>query len=91
MNPKPENDGTRGDALQIDSYPDADFAGLCGYEKTMDPVSVKSWTGFIITVAESPVLWQSKLQTETTLSTMEAEVVALALGVCAWIQSLMKN
>ena len=57
LNPKPENDGTRGDALQIDSYPDADFAGLYGYEKKMDPASVKSWTGFIITVAKSPVLW----------------------------------
>ena len=78
MNPNPVNDGTGGDALQIDSYPDAGFAGLYGYEKTTDPASVKSRTGFIITVAESPVLWQSKLQTETALSTMEAEIVALA-------------
>ena len=78
LNPNPVNDGTGGDALQIDSYPDADFAGLYGYEKTTDPASVKSRTGFIITVAESPVLWQSKLQTETDLSTMEAEIVALA-------------
>ena len=78
LNPNPVNDGTGGDALQIDSYPDADFAGLYGYEKTTDPASVKSRTGFIITVAESPVLWQSKLQTETALSTMEAEIVALA-------------
>ena len=28
--------------------------------------------------ANCPVLWQSKLQTETALSTMEAEIVALA-------------
>ena len=72
MNPNPINDSTGGDALQIDSYPDADFAGLYGYEKTTDPASVKSRTGFIITVAESSVLclWQSKLQTEAALSTM---------------------
>ena len=31
----------------------------------------------MITVAKYPVLWVSKLQTETALSTMEAEVVAL--------------
>ena len=31
----------------------------------------------MITVASCPVLWQSKLQTETALSTMEAEIVAL--------------
>ena len=39
---------------------------------------MKSRTGFVITVSDCPVLWQSKLQTETALSTMEAEIVALA-------------
>ncbi|KAL7537222.1 hypothetical protein ACHAXR_009343 [Thalassiosira sp. AJA248-18] len=43
-----------------------------------DPSCVKSRTGFIITVARCPVLWVSKLQTETALSTMEAEIIALA-------------
>ena len=63
--------------LQIDAYPDADFAGTYGYEDMTDPSCVKSRTGYVITVAGCPVLWQSKLQTETALSTMEAEVVAL--------------
>ncbi len=63
--------------LKIDCYPDADFAGLYGYENLSDPSCVKSRTGFVITVVNCP-LWQSKLQTETALSTMEAEVVALA-------------
>ena len=67
-----------GDKLKNDSYPNADFAGLYGYEESTDPSSVKSRTGYVITVAECPVLWQSKLQTETALSTMEAEIVALA-------------
>jgi hypothetical protein len=70
----PVRDGT----LTIDNYPDADFAGLYGHEKSTDPASAKSRTGFVITVAGCPVLWQSKLQTETALSTMEAEIVALA-------------
>ena len=64
--------------LKIDCYPDADFAGMYGHENSTDPSCVKSQTGFVITVANCPVLWQSKLQTETALSTMEAEVVALA-------------
>ena len=64
--------------LRIDDYPDADFAGLYGHEKASDPVSVKSRTGFVINVANCPVLWMSKLQTETALSTMEAEIIALA-------------
>ncbi len=38
----------------------------------------KSHTGYVINVCDCPVLWQSKLQAETALSTMEAEFVALA-------------
>ena len=64
--------------LQIDCFPDADFAGLYGHEQASDPVCTKSRTGFIINVANCPVLWSSKLQTETALSTMEAEINALA-------------
>lgn len=64
--------------LNINAYPDADFAGLYGYEDSLDPVCVRSRTGFIITVANCPVLWQSKLQTETATSTMEAEIVAMS-------------
>ncbi len=33
-------------------------------------------------VANRPITWQSKLQSETTLSTMEAEIVALAHSCC---------
>ena len=66
------------EVCKIDGYPDADFAGLYGVEKHDDPACVKSRTGFIITFADCPVLWVSKLQTETALSTMEAEIIALA-------------
>ena len=70
MNPSKE--------LKIDFYPDADFAGMYSHEKPTDPACVKSRTGYTITVADCPVIWQSKLQTETALSTMEAEIIALA-------------
>ena len=63
--------------LNINAYPDADFAGLYGYEDNNDPVCVRSRTGFVITVANCPVFWSSKLQIETALSTMEAETIAL--------------
>ncbi|KAL7461142.1 hypothetical protein ACHAXS_001569, partial [Conticribra weissflogii] len=55
---------------------DADFAGLYRYKDGADPTCTRSRTGFTIAVADCPVFWQSKLQTETALSTMEAEVVA---------------
>ena len=64
--------------LKVDAYPDADFAGMYGHEKTTDPACTKSHTGFLILVSDSPMVWVSKLQTETALSMMEAEIIALA-------------
>jgi hypothetical protein len=64
--------------LNINAYPDSDFAGLYGYKDNNDPVCTRSRTGFVITVANCPVFWSSKLQTETALSTMENETIALA-------------
>jgi hypothetical protein len=63
--------------LQVDCYPDADFAGLYNHEDSQDPHCVRSRTGYVILLAGCPVLWKSKLQTEIALSTMEAEYVAL--------------
>ena len=64
--------------LKIDAYPDVDFAGLYGCLKITDPACVKSRTDFLITVSDCPMVWVFKLQTKTTLSMMEAEIVALA-------------
>ena len=66
--------------LKVDAYPDADFAGLWGYEDPNDATCVKSRTGFVICVSDCPVVWVSKLQTEIATSTLEAEYVAL--GQC---------
>jgi hypothetical protein len=38
----------------------------------------KSRTGFLISVSDCPVLWILKLQRETALSTIEAEINSLA-------------
>ena len=64
--------------LKVVAYPDADFAGLYGHKKVTDPACAKSCTGFLLTVSDCPMVWISKLQTETALSTMEAEIIALA-------------
>jgi hypothetical protein len=58
------------------------LAGMYGYERHDNSSFVKSHTGYVINVANCPVMWQSKLQTETALSTMEAESVAISH--CAW-------
>ncbi len=68
--------------LKIDSLLDADVAGMYGHKAMDDPVCVKSRTGYVIMVANCPIVGQSKLQSETALSTMEAEIVALAHSCC---------
>ncbi len=69
------------DDLAIELFVDADFAGMHGYEDPDDPTSTRSRTGYVICIAKCPVLWVSKLQTETALSTMHAEYIALATAM----------
>jgi hypothetical protein len=69
------------DSLDVDVYVDSDFAGLWPYEDKLDPTSVKSRTGFVVCIANCPVIWTSKLQTQIALSTMEAEYNALSTAM----------
>ena len=62
---------------RINSYPDTDFTRLYSHEKVTNPVCARSRTGFVISVVNCPFLWTSKLQTETTESTTEAEIIAI--------------
>ena len=64
--------------FQVDCYVDSDFAGLYGHEDSDDPICAKSRTGYVITFANCPIIWVSKLQTESALSTLHAEYVALS-------------
>jgi hypothetical protein len=64
--------------VKVDCYVDADFAGLYGTEDSMDPSSVKSRTGYVILLADCPLMWVSRLQTTIALSTQHSEYVALS-------------
>jgi hypothetical protein len=44
------------DICKNDVYPDADFAGMYGRKKPVNPIYVKSCTGFVITFADVPTL-----------------------------------
>ena len=65
----------------LNCYVDADFAGMWGHEDEQDPVSVKSRTGFTLTLFGCPIIWQSKLQAEITLSSTAAEYVAFSMAM----------
>jgi hypothetical protein len=62
----------------IECYVDADFAGAYKFEESHNPTSLLSRTGYTIYFKGCPILWVSKMQTEITLSTTEAEYVALS-------------
>jgi histone deacetylase 1/2 len=65
----------------LDCMVDADFAGLYGYEDEQDPVSVRSRTGYVLSLFGCPILWSSKLQVEQTLSSTAAEYVAFSMAM----------
>jgi hypothetical protein len=51
-------------SLKIDCYPDADFAGLWTHDDKQDPHCVQSCTGYIICLADCPVLWKANFKTK---------------------------
>ena len=77
--------------MRIKMFADADFAGLCTTEDKMNPVSVKSRSEVLLTLRNVPILWSYKLQTENSLSTLEAKYISLSQGIrdLVWARRLM--
>ena len=66
----------------FECYVDADFAGLWNEDTAAyDPITSKSRSGYAIQYAGCPLVWQSRLQTITALSTAEAELIALSTAL----------
>ena len=66
----------------FDCWADADFAGNWRQADThIDPMTSKSWSGWIVQFAGAPVTWASKMQMITTMSTTEAEYIALSTSL----------
>ncbi len=62
---------------------DADFSGNWNKEfAPVDPSTTKSQNGWIIFYAGCPVSWASKLQSQSALSTTEAEYIAMSQALC---------
>jgi hypothetical protein len=78
----------------FECYVDADFAGNWDKDSTMDdPDTARSRSGFVISYANCPMVWASKLQTEISLSTTESEYVALSMALrdCIPLLELLKE
>ena len=66
----------------FECYADADFCGLWDKERAeKDPTTGRSRTGYVIRIAECPIIWGSKLQTEFAMSSTEAEYIALSTAL----------
>jgi hypothetical protein len=62
--------------FKLNLHVDADFCGLFGREESRDPNSVRSRTGYVISLSGWPIVWKSQLQTHISQSTLEAEYAA---------------
>jgi hypothetical protein len=65
----------------FECWVDADFLGQYvkgAPDMHLDAMTAKSRTGFVITYAGCPIVWGSKLQRESALSTTEAEYMAIS-------------
>ena len=67
--------------MSLDCYADADFSGLWNIKNAHDPISVKSRSGYVIQLANCPILWVSKLQSLIALSTLESEYISLSTSL----------
>ncbi|XP_058445651.1 uncharacterized protein LOC131426903 [Malaya genurostris] len=77
--------GNLEDEFELIGYCDADWAG--------DPSDRKSCSGYVFRIGEATVSWASRKQSCVTLSTMEAEYVALseAAHEVVWLRNLLKE
>ena len=66
----------------LQCYVDADFVGNWNTQEARDdPSTAKSRTGYIVTHRGCPIIWKSQMQSLVTMSTTEAEYVALSTAM----------
>jgi hypothetical protein len=66
----------------FECYCDADFSGnWTASIADVDPSISKSRSGWVVFYASCPIIWASKLQTQTALSTTEAEYIAMSMAL----------
>ena len=69
------------ESFEVDCFVDADFAGLWPHEDKLDPTCVRSRTGYVICLADCPIVWKSRLQETIATSTCMSEYMALSTSM----------
>ncbi len=67
----------------FECYCDVDFSG--NWNKSfadVNPSTSKSCSGWVEFYTSFPIIWASKLQSQTALSTTEAEYIAMSMALC---------
>ncbi len=74
-----------GQLVSLVGYSDSDWAG--------DPTNMTSTSGYVLFLANAPILWQSKLQPIVALSSTEAEYIALSTTAqeTIWLKTLLRE
>ena len=66
----------------FDCWMDADFAGNWRQRDAhINPMTSKSYSGWLIRFAGAPITWASKLQTITAMSTTKVENIAISTSL----------
>ena len=65
----------------LECHVDADFAGGWANGDQSNPEQVLSRAGYVISYAGCPIHWCSKMESEISLSTTEAEYIALSMAM----------
>ncbi|CAN0435681.1 unnamed protein product, partial [Discosporangium mesarthrocarpum] len=69
------------------------IAGYANSDWANDPETRRSVTGYLLLLNGSPIVWRSKLQGVVTLSSSDAECMAIAYGMrhCIFIRGILSE
>ncbi|POM58553.1 mitochondrial protein [Phytophthora palmivora] len=83
--------GTKSHEIRFSPGKDIDFRGFSDADWAGDLSDRKSTSGYLFQVAGGPISWGSKKQSSVSLSTSEAEYIALSLAIQEgkWVHKLL--
>ncbi|KAG6578252.1 Integrase catalytic core protein [Phytophthora cinnamomi] len=83
--------GTKSHGIRFSPGKDIDFQGYSDADWAGDLSDRKSTSGYLFQVAGGPISWGSKKQSSVSLSTSEAEYIALSLAIQEgkWVHKLL--